>query len=368
MRSYLQIVVLAVLVFAVQGICADPNAPKKAADANSVEPNTPALDSIAVTVNGKNIMESQVEKKIAPRLKSMSAQVPPQYMDQFKQQLRTRAVDGLIIESLLDEQVKAKGVTVSDEEVNNEIAKQLKEQNVTEEDLKKILTNYGISFEQYKKQIKQGLGYQKLIESQMGSVDVNDAAVEAYYKEHADEFKTPEQVRASHILISTRSTDPNADPNKVKAEAKAKAQDILDQIKKGGDFAELAKKNSADPGSAAKGGDLGFFSKGQMVKEFEETAFSLKPGEVSGLVETTYGYHIIKATDHKDANTTPMEQAKPQIKEMLTNQQKQQFAEKFVSKLKADAKITYPPGKEPKAPEAPKPIEIKPQSDANSKK
>jgi uncharacterized protein YnzC (UPF0291/DUF896 family) len=157
MRAYLQIVVLAVLVFAVQGICADPNTPKKAADANSVEPNTPALDSIAVTVNGKNIMESQVEKKIAPRLKSMSAQVPPQYMDQFKQQLRTRAVDGLIIESLLDEQVKAKGVAVSDEEVNNEIAKQLKEQNVTEEDLKKILTNYGISFEQYKKQIKQGL-------------------------------------------------------------------------------------------------------------------------------------------------------------------------------------------------------------------
>jgi peptidyl-prolyl cis-trans isomerase C len=203
----------------------------------------------------------------------------------------------------------------------------------------------------------------------MGNIaDVNDAAIEKYYNDNPNEFKTPEQVRASHILISTRSTDPNADPNKVKAAAKAKAQEILDQIKKGADFNELAKKNSADPGSAAKGGDLGFFSKGQMVKEFEEAAFSLKPGEVSPLVETTYGYHIIKVTDHKDANTTSLDKAKPQIKEMLTNQKKQQFAEKYVSKLKADAKITYPPGKEPKAPEAPKGIEIKPQSDANSKK
>ena len=111
----------------------------------------------------------------------------------------------------------------------------------------------------------------------------------------------PEQVRASHILISTKPIDPNADPNQAKAQAKDKAEELLKKVKDGADFAALAKENSDCP-SNAQGGDLGLFPRGQMVKPFEDAAFALKVGEISDLVETQFGYHIIKVTEHQDPN------------------------------------------------------------------
>ena len=192
-----------------------------------VDPN-----ATAVTVNGTVITEGQIDAKIAPRLKSMGGQVPPQYQEQMKQQLRGRALEGMIIEKLLDAKVKEKGITIPDANVADAIAKQMKEQGMDAETFKKALESFGITEDQLKDQIRRGLGYQQLVEGQfVGKTDVNDADAKKYYEQNANEFKTPEQVRASHILISTKSTDPNADPNKVKAEAKAKAEMILAKLK-----------------------------------------------------------------------------------------------------------------------------------------
>ncbi len=194
-------------------------------------------------------------------------------------------------------------------------------------------------------------------------IKISDDDAKKYFDQNKAEFQTPEQVRASHILISTRNTDPNADPNKVKADAKAKAEEVLAKVKTGGDFAALAKEYSSCP-SAQKGGDLGLFGRGQMVKPFEDAAFALEPNQVSGIVETEFGYHIIKVTEHKDANTTGFDAAKPKIVETLQNQKKGQLAKDFITQLKAEATIVYPPGKEPVT-AAPKPAEpIKP-ADSN---
>ena len=126
-------------------------------------------------------------------------------------------------------------------------------------------------------------------------VTLSEAKALSYYKEHSESFKTPETIRARHILIKT---DPSASDEE-KKKIKAKAEEILEKLKKGEDFAKLASEVSEDPGSKAKGGDLDFFPKGTMIPAFEEAAFSLKPGEMSGLVETEYGYHIIKLEEKK---------------------------------------------------------------------
>jgi peptidyl-prolyl cis-trans isomerase C len=113
---------------------------------------------------------------------------------------------------------------------------------------------------------------------------------------------------------------------------------VLKQARAGADFAELAKKHSAD-GSAQQGGDLNFFTKGQMVPQFDQAAFAMKPGQISDIVTTQFGYHIIKVTDHRPASTVPFEQVSGRIKDFLTEQQKQQKADAFIQSLKQKAKI-----------------------------
>lgn len=148
---------------------------------------------------------------------------------------------------------------------------------------------------------------------------VSEAELQKDYQDSIDSFRTPERVRIRHILIKTQGK-PKEDAPKLKA----KAEDLLKQIKGGADFAELAKKNSEDPGSAEKGGELGFVTRGQMVANFEKAAFSLKPGETSGVVETEYGYHILQCEEKQDAHTQSFEEARPQL---FADAQKQQATE-----------------------------------------
>ncbi len=146
------------------------------------------------------------------------------------------------------------------------------------------------------------------------TVTVNPADVEGYYKQNDKNFKTPEERRASHILIKMTPDMPAAEKEK----AKAKAESLLAEAKKNPDgFAELAKKNSDDSGSAARGGDLDFFGEGAMVKPFEAAAFSMKEGEISNLVQSDYGYHIIKLTGIRGGKARPLEEVRPEIEALL---------------------------------------------------
>ena len=150
-----------------------------------------------------------------------------------------------------------------------------------------------------------------------------------YYQANMAEFETPEQVKASHILIKI-------DPNTPEIQAKAKADQVLKEVKKG-DFGKLASKYSEDPGSKAKNGELGFFGRGRMVKEFEEAAFSLKVGEVSGLVKSPFGFHIIKVTDKKAAQKTSEKEAQLKIgRKMLAEQKLTEVAQKIEKDLSSN--------------------------------
>ena len=157
------------------------------------------------------------------------------------------------------------------------------------------------------------------------SITVNEQDLKTYYEQNAARLGGQEERRASHILIAAPKDAPAAEREK----AKAKAEELLAAVKKSPDsFAELAKKNSQDPGSAANGGDLDFFARGAMAKPFEDAAFAMKKGEISDVVETEFGYHIIKLTDIKAPKQRTFEEMKPELEAELKKQQAQRkFAE-----------------------------------------
>ena len=140
-------------------------------------------------------------------------------------------------------------------------------------------------------------------------IQITPQDIQRSYEDNQQQYSTPEQVRASHILLKTEGKDDAA--------VKKQAEELLAKVKAGADFAQLATKYSEDDASKVKGGDLDFFPKGQMVPEFDKAAFSMKPGEISDLVKSQYGYHIIKLTDKKDATTKPLEEVRAQIEDQL---------------------------------------------------
>ncbi len=161
-------------------------------------------------------------------------------------------------------------------------------------------------------------------------IPVTDEEVKRYYEDHESQYKREKEVHARHILIRMKADAPQKELDK----ARADAQKVLDEARKGGDFAALAKKYSQDDASAKEGGDLGFFSAKLMVPEFSEAAFALKPGQISDLVKTQYGFHIIKVEEVREAGTTPFEEVKDTIAKNLKVQAAQDVAFKKARELR----------------------------------
>ena len=166
------------------------------------------------------------------------------------------------------------------------------------------------------------------VEAMRAKVAVPPADIERAYNNNSEQYTTPEQVRASHILLKTEGKDDAA--------VKAKAEDLLKQAKAGSDFAELAKKHSEDEGSAKNGGDLDYFQRGKMVAEFDQAAFAMQPGQVSDLVKTQYGYHIIKLVDRKPATTRTLAEVRQQLNDQLAYERAQAQAADLAQKLERD--------------------------------
>jgi peptidyl-prolyl cis-trans isomerase D len=170
-------------------------------------------------------------------------------------------------------------------------------------------------------------------------VQVSHDDLVAYYDQHRDQYRTPEQVKVSHILIKTPVPGPDGKVDeKGVAEAQRRAEDLLKQIKAGGNFEELAKKYSEDPGSAKEGGSLGFIGRGRTVPEFEKAAFSLPKGQISDLVKSSYGFHIIRVDDKQEAHMKTLDEVKDEIEPILKQQKAQQIAQKDAEALLSKAK------------------------------
>ena len=182
-----------------------------------------------------------------------------------------------------------------------------------------------------------------------GKAEVTDADSEDFYKKNPEQFKSPERVRASHILIAV----PEGAKPEVVAQKEAAAKEIEARVKKGEPFDKLAKELSEDPSAKQNSGDLDFFTKDQMVPEFSKAAFSMKKNEISDPVRSSFGFHIIKVTDHKDAETVTLESAKPKLMAYLTQKKKYAEIEKIMHEIREKADVTVNLPDAPKAPPAP---------------
>ncbi|HXE62607.1 MAG TPA: peptidyl-prolyl cis-trans isomerase [Bryobacteraceae bacterium] len=172
---------------------------------------------------------------------------------------------------------------------------------------------------------KRSLAVIVLDPAQVGAgIQVTDAQLQKAYKDHQSDFQTPERVQARHILLKSDASNDAA--------VKVKAEDLLKQIQGGADFAKLAKEKSEDPGSAQNGGELGWIVRGQTVPEFEKAAFSLKPGETSGLIKTEYGYHIIRVEAHEQAHLKPFDEVKAQLATEIQKQGASQLMQNLTDK------------------------------------
>jgi peptidyl-prolyl cis-trans isomerase C len=201
----------------------------------------------------------------------------------------------------------------------------LKGANLTEKELREIT--------------RKDIVINNFVEKELASgIKVTDEEIKKFYDENKDKFQKDAQIRASHILCGI---DANASADD-KKKAKEKATELLKKIKAGEDFAKLAKDNSTCP-SSAQGGDLGLFGKGQMVPSFEQAAFALKPGEVSDVVETQFGYHIIKLTEKKDAELVKLDEVKERIGDYLKNQKVQKAVVERLTSLKGKYKVEILP-------------------------
>ena len=340
--------ILVASFFAADFLIGADAAKKPAASAPAPAAAAPVSDeipSVVAVVEGVEITRGELDRALgaimAQRGRSGETIPPAQ-----KPGLYRMVLDDLIVDRLISK--RSAEMKVADPDVDKEIEK-VKKNFPTEEEFNVQVTKSGMTVERLRENIRTNLRQRQWVDDQLkGRAEVTDTEVEDFYKKNPDQFKAPEKVRASHILVAVPM---DASPEVV-AQKETVVKAILEQVKKGEDFAKLAAEKSEDPSAKQNSGDLDFFAKDQMVPEFADAAFKMKEGEVSAEpVRSQFGYHIIKMTGRKEAETMALEKAKPQLLEYLKNQKKQQEIEKVVKAMreKADVKINLPEAPPPSA-------------------
>lgn len=223
--------------------------------------------------------------------------------DSLVEQNGQAALDSLITDRIRELEVKNHKISVAETEIEQELAT-LIAQNGGEEYFNQTLDGYGLTLDDVKEDLKANIQIEKLLERE---ITISEEEMENYFEENKEAFAQQEQVQARHILVASEDT----------------AKEVKEKLSAGEDFTEMAKEYSTDTDTKDSGGELGFIFKGQMVVEFEETAFSLEVGETSDPVKTEYGYHIINVEDKKEAKAAKYEECKAEIKEILLDQKMQ---------------------------------------------
>ncbi len=334
MKTRLALILIAVAVVAAcKKAPAEPPKPAAApgTTAAAVKPVPAQLPEIVARVNGSAIDRGEFERAVKTIEGQAGGPVPPDRRDAIYRQL----LDQLVALRLLSQESTALKLSVADADIDSRVA-QIKSQFPNEQAFTAALAERQMTPDKLRTEIQRQLQAMKVVETQIGpGVTITDADIADFYAKNPDKFEEPEAVHVAHILIRVPE---NADAA-AKGKAKAEATGVLAQLRKGGDFAALAKQHSQDPGSAANGGDLGFVPKGQTVPAFEQAAFALKPGQLSGLVESPFGFHIIKMVAHRDGRKVPLQEVKAQVEQFLKQQKMQEKTAAYVEQLKSKGKI-----------------------------
>jgi len=285
------------------------------------------------TVNGVEIsrskLQAQVDHTINQRgMGSGGITQPGTYKN-----IQGEVLEQLIVQELLWQEAQRRDFIVSDAEVDEQLEK-VKSGFETEQAFLFKIKEGGFTEATYREEIRQQRSARRMVaEGISAGIVVSDEDIENFYDENIDRMSSPEQVRARHILVS-----PESDDEEGERLAREKITAIQKELQGGASFALVAMERSEGP-SANQGGDLGFFGRGQMVPALEEVAFALQPGEISEVVETQFGYHIIKLEERREAQTVPVEEAAERISAYLTQNKRQEAVEDLVDELHAAATI-----------------------------
>ena len=308
-----------------------PGARPGVSGAPAAKPMPPQIPDLLARVNGEPIERWEFDNAVKRMEARAGGPVPPDKRDEVLRGV----LDQLVAYHLLAQDSRARKLAIPEADVDARLA-DIRKSFASEEAFTQGIAAQGLTLAHLKAQAKTSLEVAKVIETEVNSkVTVQDPEVKTFYDQNPERFKQGDSVHAAHILIGLPQ---NATPEQ-KAEARTRATAVLKTVRAGGDFATLARANSSDQGSAQNGGDLGFFPKGQMTPAFEEAAFKLKPGSTSPLVETPFGFHIIKVIERRAPRTAPFSEVSGQIKDFLTQGEREKKLEQFVEQLKAKGKI-----------------------------
>lgn len=297
------------------------------------ESKQPAAAANAAIVNGTAVSMSEFEGELLVVQKVVLGAGKPLTCARLSS-LRSDVIESLVRRELLFQEGRKAGIKAGAADVEKEIAA-IKKQFLSEAEFKNELARRDVSEEAFRARLEKNLIIQKFVETRFTEkLRVSDAEMIAYYAANIDYLKQPLQARLSHILIQS---DPQWDDSR-KKEARRKAEQVLKDLKKGKDFAALAREHSNGP-TKASGGDLGYVRMGQLERKLESAVFNLKAGDVSEIIETEYGFHIFKVADMKPETVLAYENVKEQIRRVLLQEKAKQEADLYVRGLREKAKV-----------------------------
>ena len=306
----------------------EPEEPIPPAGPNALFP------AVVARVNGKAVLGRDLEQRVRAELATIGNPAWKDLRDDYRTEVTSRSLGQLVGDELMYQKAVATGVVATPAEVQAEFDRVAKTYP-SDAALNAELANRGLDRKALSRDLGKNLVIAKYIQDNITKkLGVTPAEIAAYYSSHPDEFKHPDLMRTSHILIGvTQGATPEQDKM-----ARQRAEGLAERAKKGEDFAKLAKEYSTDP-SASQGGDLGLTQNGELAAEYEEAAAKLKVGEVSGVIKTSYGYHVIKLTDRKKAGTAPLEEIRTELTDFLKAQKEDEEVAKLVKTLQGQAKI-----------------------------
>lgn len=305
------------------------------------------VEAIVVRINNSIISLSDLkrsEEQLAAETSKPDPNLPPEAQPKQQDLLRD-----LIDSKLLSQKADELGISADTDLIKrlDDLRKQMHAESM--EDLEKAAQAQGVSFEEFKQNMKESILTQKVIQQEVGAhISVTQQEIQDYYNQHKSEMERPEQVRLSEILISTQPPpakpgQPEPSSDQLVAQAKAKVDAIYAQLQKGAKFDAVAQKESAGP-TAGQGGDLEYFKRGTLSKQLEDQVFALKAGQYTEPIRTNQGWVILKVTEHTSEGIPPLKEVEPQIQERLYMTKMQPALRAYLTKLREDAYIDIMPG------------------------
>lgn len=293
------------------------------------------VDRIVALVNDDPITLSEVEEMGKPLFEQVKNTTPPADRPAQLQKARDQVLEQLIENKLLEQEIQKRKITISNRDVDNAIENIMYSNKLTENELKTALAKEGLTYSAYRQKVQDDLGKMRLINREIKSkIVIQDEDLRTYYQSHLQQFTDPVEIKVQQIFLPI----PRDAPEEKVAEIRKEGQALLERARKGEDFSELARKYSQGP-QASAGGVLGYFKRREMLPELDTTAFALKPLQISDLVHSPEGFHILRVLENKGGIPKPFDEVRGKIRAQMTQEQAEKKFQAWIKELRAKSYV-----------------------------